>query len=120
MSKGLARSATCDLPADARRIGGPVAEGVLAGEGFLRLRKREQMGQDLDVTDVHAIGPLEAAIFRTPEGTAFVDVLAKKQNVVPNKNTKDYHTLKWEEELRAQIAEKRVRRRNLARMKPRK
>ncbi|KAK0732965.1 armadillo-type protein [Lasiosphaeria miniovina] len=63
--------------------------------------------EDLDVSDVHKIGPLEAAIFRTPEGTAFVDVLAKKQNVVPNKNTKDYHTLKWEEELREQLAQKK-------------
>lgn len=63
--------------------------------------------QDLDVAATQTVGPLEAAIFRTPEGTAFVDVLAKKQNVVPNKNTKDYDTLKWEEELRAQLAQKK-------------
>jgi hypothetical protein len=63
--------------------------------------------QDLDVSEVQAIGPLEAAIFRTPEGTAFVDVLAKKQNAVPNKNSKDYDTLKWEEELRTQLAQKK-------------
>lgn len=63
--------------------------------------------QDLDAAAVQTVGPLEAAIFRTPEGTAFVDVLAKKQNVVPNKNTKDYDTLKWEEELRAQLAQKK-------------
>jgi len=62
--------------------------------------------QDLDVSEVQTVGPLEAAIFRTPEGTAFVDVLAKKQNVVPNKNTKDYDTLKWEEEVREQLAQK--------------
>lgn len=62
---------------------------------------------DLDVAQLQDIGPLEAAIFRTPEGTAFVDVLAKKDNAVPNKNTKDYNTLKWEEELRAQIAAKK-------------
>lgn len=67
----------------------------------------ELIKQDLAVSGVQAIGPLEAAIFRTPEGTAFVDVLAKKQNVVPNKNTKDYDTLKWEEELRAQLAQKK-------------
>ncbi|KAK0615207.1 armadillo-type protein [Bombardia bombarda] len=63
--------------------------------------------QDLDVAEVKEIGPLEAAIFRTPEGTAFVDVLAKKQNIVPNKNTKDYDTMKWEEELREQLAQKK-------------
>ncbi|KAM7223050.1 translational activator GCN1 [Rhypophila decipiens] len=63
--------------------------------------------KDLDVAEVQTVGPLEAAIFRTPEGTAFVDVLAKKQNVVPNKNTKDYDTMKWEEELREQLAQKK-------------
>jgi hypothetical protein len=63
--------------------------------------------KDLDVSEVQRVGPLEAAIFRTPEGTAFVDVLAKKQNYVPNKNTKDYDTLKWEQELRDQLAQKK-------------
>jgi len=63
--------------------------------------------QDLDVSEARKVGPLEAAIFRTPEGTAFVDVLAKKQNVVPDKNTKDYETLKWETELREQLAQKK-------------
>lgn len=69
---------------------------------------------DLDVAQLQDIGPLEAAIFRTPEGTAFVDVLAKKDNAVPNKNTKDYNTLKWEEELRAQIAAKKGLQRKLS------
>ncbi|KAL1837900.1 hypothetical protein VTJ49DRAFT_3267 [Mycothermus thermophilus] len=63
--------------------------------------------QDLDASQLNGVGPLEAAIFRTPEGTAFVDVLAKKQNVVPNKNVKDYDLLKWEEELREQLAQKK-------------
>lgn len=62
---------------------------------------------DLNVTQLQDIGPLEAAIFRTQEGTAFVDVLAKKENVVPNKNVKDYDTLKWEEDLRTQLAAKK-------------
>ena len=63
--------------------------------------------KDLDVSEAQRVGPLEAAIFRTSEGTAFVDVLAKKQNVVPNKNTRDYDTLKWENELREQLAQKK-------------
>ncbi|KAI1331652.1 ARM repeat-containing protein [Xylariaceae sp. FL0255] len=62
---------------------------------------------DLATTELHDIGPVEAAIFRTPEGTVFIDVLAKKSGTVPNKNTKDYDTLKWEEELRSQIAQKK-------------
>ncbi len=60
---------------------------------------------DLDPSQLVSVGPTEAAIFRTEEGTAFVDVLASKsQSYVPNKNTKDYDTLKWEEELRTQLA----------------
>ncbi|KAI1500346.1 armadillo-type protein [Biscogniauxia marginata] len=62
---------------------------------------------DLATQGVKEIGPVEAAIFRTPEGTAFVDVLAKKSQAAPNKNTKDYDTLKWEEEVRSQIAQKK-------------
>ncbi|RDW60906.1 ARM repeat-containing protein [Coleophoma cylindrospora] len=69
---------------------------------------------DLDPEKLSDIGPTEAAIFRTPEGTAFVDVLAKKtQTYVPNKNTKDYDTLKWEEELRSQLAEKKGQQKKL-------
>ncbi|KAI0813480.1 armadillo-type protein [Xylaria sp. FL0064] len=62
---------------------------------------------DLATDELEKIGPVEAAIFRTPEGTAFVDVLAKKSQTVPNKNTKDYDTLKWEEDLRNQLAQKK-------------
>lgn len=70
--------------------------------------------QDLDPKQLDKIGPTEAAIFRTAEGTAFVDVLAKKsQNYVPNKNTKDYDTMKWEEDLRAQLAEKKGQQKKL-------
>ncbi|KAI1734156.1 armadillo-type protein [Xylaria scruposa] len=62
---------------------------------------------DLSTIELKDIGPVEAAIFRIPEGTAFVDVLAKKSQTVPNKNTKDYDTLKWEEDLRNQLAQKK-------------
>ncbi|KAI0388978.1 ARM repeat-containing protein [Xylariaceae sp. FL0594] len=62
---------------------------------------------DLSAAEIGEVGPVEAAIFRTPEGTVFVDVLAKKSQSLPNKNTKDYDTLKWEEELRSQLAQKK-------------
>ncbi|OBT48541.1 hypothetical protein VE00_01304 [Pseudogymnoascus sp. WSF 3629] len=69
---------------------------------------------DLDPKQLDDIGPTEAAIFRTPEGTLFVDVLAKKsQDYVPNKNTKDYDTMKWEEELRTQLAQKKGQQKKL-------
>lgn len=66
----------------------------------------KQFSQDLDPKQLESVGPQEAAIFRTPEGTAYVDVLSKKAPVTIDKNTKDYDTLKWEEELRTQLAQK--------------
>ncbi|KAG6015935.1 hypothetical protein E4U54_002694 [Claviceps lovelessii] len=74
----------------------------------------ELIGRDLDPKQLQNIGPMEAAIYRTPEGTCFVDVLAKKgQNSAPNKNTKDYDILKWEEELRSQLEKKKGQQRKL-------
>lgn len=70
--------------------------------------------EDLNPDQLANIGPTEAAIFRTEDGTAFVDVLASKaQTYVPNKNVKDYDTLKWEEELRAQLAQKKGQQKKL-------
>lgn len=67
-----------------------------------------QITSDLDASQLEDIGPTEAAIYRTPEGTAFIDVLSKQsQTQQISKNDKDYDTLKWEEELRAQIAAKK-------------
>ncbi|KFA60741.1 hypothetical protein S40285_04728 [Stachybotrys chlorohalonatus IBT 40285] len=72
------------------------------------------ISQDLDAQKLKNVGPVEAAIFRTPEGSCFVDVLAKKsQTTIPNKNTKDYDILKWEEELRSQIQQKKGQQRKL-------
>lgn len=77
-------------------------------------RLMKLIGDDLDATQLKNVGPVEAAIFRTPDGVCFVDVLAKKgQNVAPNKNTKDYDILKWEEELRNQIQQKKGQQRKL-------
>ncbi|KAF2108659.1 armadillo-type protein [Lophiotrema nucula] len=66
-----------------------------------------QFSADLDPKQLDTVGPTEAAIFRTPAGTAYIDVLSKKAPVTLDKNTKDYDTLKWEEELRAQLAQKK-------------
>lgn len=74
----------------------------------------ELISGDLDAKQLEGVGPMQAAIFRTPEGTCFVDVLAKKaQNVVPNKNDKDYDILKWEEELRSSIEKKKGEKKKL-------
>ncbi|KAF2747097.1 ARM repeat-containing protein [Sporormia fimetaria CBS 119925] len=66
-----------------------------------------QFSEDLEPEQLDSIGPTEAAIYRTPEGTAYIDVLSKKASVTLDKNTKDYDTLKWEEELRSQLAQKK-------------
>ncbi|EME80931.1 uncharacterized protein MYCFIDRAFT_155190 [Pseudocercospora fijiensis CIRAD86] len=67
-----------------------------------------QISLDLDPSQLDSIGPTEAAIHRTPEGTAFVDVLSTKSQAPQiDKKTKDYDTLKWEEELRASLAAKK-------------
>ena len=66
----------------------------------------EQLSLDLDSRQLFGIGPTEAAIYRTPEGTAYIDVLASQNQRPVARNTKDYDTLKWEEELRAELANK--------------
>ena len=67
-----------------------------------------QFGRDLSSDQLADIGPTEAAIARAADGEVFVDVLSQKANgVVENKNTKDYGILKWEDEIRAQLAQKK-------------
>lgn len=67
-----------------------------------------QISSDLNPSQLGDLGPTEAAIYRTPEGTAFIDVLSKQSQAPQlSKNDKDYDTLKWEEELRAQLAAKK-------------
>ncbi|CAI7661758.1 unnamed protein product [Penicillium pancosmium] len=66
-----------------------------------------QIQEDLNGARLSKFTATDAAIARTPEGTAFIDVLSSKSKQPAfDKNTKDYDTLKWEEELRAQLAEK--------------
>ena len=68
----------------------------------------DQIGDDLNSSQLVEIGPTEAAIARAPEGEVFVDVLGQKPNgIVENKNIKDYNILKWEEEIRSQLAQKK-------------
>lgn len=66
-----------------------------------------QIKEDLNVSRVSNITPTDAAIARTPEGTMFVDVLSTKSKQTFDKNTKDYDILKWEEEMRAHLAQKK-------------
>lgn len=64
-----------------------------------------QIQDDLKTEKIDQYGPTEVAIARTPEGTAFVDVLATKTPARGlDKNARDYETLRWEEEVRSQQA----------------
>ena len=68
----------------------------------------DRINRDLPVSEILNCGPTETAIARTPEGTAFIDVLSsQKQKYMVDKNSKDYDTVKWEEEMRNQIAKKK-------------
>jgi hypothetical protein len=68
----------------------------------------QQISDDLDASRLSRFTPTDVAIARTPEGTMFVDILnTKSKQPAFDKNTKDYDTLKWEEELRAQLAQKK-------------
>lgn len=68
----------------------------------------KRIEEDLPVEDVRLCGPLQVAIAHTPEGVAFVDVLDKKgQNLLVDKNSRDYDTIKWEEEVRTQLSRKK-------------
>lgn len=61
---------------------------------------------DLNPDLLKDIGPTEVGIWKTPAGTAFVDVLAKSGAQVVEKS-KDAETLRWEAEVRAQLAKKK-------------
>ncbi|CAG7556156.1 unnamed protein product [Fusarium equiseti] len=76
-------------------------------------RLLDTLRRDLNVEQLQDVGPVEAAIYRTAEGTAFIDVLAKKSQQVLDKNNKDYDILKWEEELRGQLEKKKGQQKKL-------
>lgn len=73
-----------------------------------------EIERDLLAEGVWKYGATEAAIARTPEGIVFVDVLGKeKRNLIVDKKARDYDTLKWEEDIRSQLAQKKGQERKL-------
>lgn len=63
--------------------------------------------EDMAPSRIEEYGPLEAAIAKAPEGVAVIDVLSQNTNVQEDKNRKDYDVLKWEEEIKTQVAAKK-------------
>ncbi|PWY70413.1 60S ribosomal protein L19 [Aspergillus heteromorphus CBS 117.55] len=71
-------------------------------------RLASQIQDDLNASRLSKFTATDVAIARTPEGTMFVDVLStKSKQSTFDKNTKDYDILKWEEELRSQLTDKK-------------
>ena len=64
---------------------------------------------DLKTDLLKDIGETEVKIWRTPEGVLFIDPLSTNKAQAPalKSNAKDYDTLKWEAELRAQLEKKK-------------
>lgn len=68
----------------------------------------DRIAEDLDPSQFQDLGPLDAAIARAPEGVVFMDVLGQNaQNEVGSKSLKDHDILKWEADLRSQLAQKK-------------
>ena len=68
----------------------------------------EQIRSDLDTADLEKVTLEEAAIYMTPEGELYRDLATDmKKNSSLDRGAKDYDTLKWEMEVREQIATKK-------------
>lgn len=65
-----------------------------------------QFCEDLKPERISQFSATDIAIARHTGDTPFIDVLDTKAKNLPNKSAKDYDTLKWEEELRAEVAKK--------------
>jgi hypothetical protein len=69
---------------------------------------------DFEPKQFEWVGPEEAAIFRTPEGTLYNDPFQKdSSSSITKSNAKDHDVLKWEAELREQLEAKKGTQRKL-------
>lgn len=84
-----------------------VADLVFVAPDVMVPRVVKQIEQDLDVENFTKFTVTDICIARTPEDKTYVDVLDNKSNAQLNTKGKDSDTLKWEEELRAQLAQKK-------------
>lgn len=67
-----------------------------------------QVMEDLDPGILLGLGSTDRMIADTPPDVTFVDVVSTKPQAIGNhKNSKEYDTMKWEAEIRAQVAQKR-------------
>ncbi|KAI5291908.1 translational activator of GCN4, partial [Ascosphaera acerosa] len=84
-----------------------VADLVFVAPDAMMSRVVEQLEKDLDAEKFRGLSVTDIGITRTPEGTTFIDVLDTKSSAQVVTKGKDADTLKWEAELRAQLAQKK-------------
>ncbi|WVR05268.1 hypothetical protein IAU60_002280 [Kwoniella sp. DSM 27419] len=69
----------------------------------------EKIRTDLDPSSLDFVGLEERGIWATPADQLFVDVLNQKKDTgTENKNSKNYATEKWEQEVRESLAKKKT------------
>ncbi|WWC61174.1 uncharacterized protein I303_103754 [Kwoniella dejecticola CBS 10117] len=69
----------------------------------------DRLRSDLDPANLEFIGLEERGIWATPSDQMFADVLNSKKDSGPdNKNSKNYATEKWEQEVRESLAKKKA------------
>ncbi|EKM53603.1 uncharacterized protein PHACADRAFT_125439 [Phanerochaete carnosa HHB-10118-sp] len=67
----------------------------------------EQLRRDIDAQALSSLTDEDLAIWATPEGTTYVDVLANKKTDEPVKKGKGYKDAQWEAEIRKSLANKK-------------
>lgn len=99
------RAASCKAAADLAFVAPAIMIPILL----------DQIAKDLDPVQLRDLVPLDAAIAQSPEGVVVVDVLAQGgQDGLGSKNLKNHDILKWEAELRSQLAQKKGQPKRLA------
>ncbi|TFK50812.1 ARM repeat-containing protein [Heliocybe sulcata] len=70
-------------------------------------RAVDQLRLDIPATDINSLSDTDIAIWATPEGVTYVDVLSNKKEDAPVKKGKGADIAKWEAELRKSLANKK-------------
>ncbi|KZT22524.1 ARM repeat-containing protein [Neolentinus lepideus HHB14362 ss-1] len=70
-------------------------------------RAVDQLRLDISATDINSLSDTDLAIWATPEGVTYVDVLSNKKEDAPIKKGKGADIAKWEAELRKSLANKK-------------
>ncbi|KAL2005324.1 hypothetical protein VTN00DRAFT_2535 [Thermoascus crustaceus] len=107
LTRGIEDPIRSKIPQAKIAVWSTAADLAFVAPDVMVSRLVSQIQDDLDVKRITKFTPTDAAIARTPEGTTFIDVLSTKTKQPLPAKGKDYDTLKWEEELRAQLAEKK-------------